>query len=315
MPQHPQARKQPRDGKVFLEQPDLGGALGVALKVDEVLHHARTKHQELHVVSAGRLGRVLLLDGIIQTTEYDEPGYHEMLAHVPMLVHPAPSKVLIIGGGDGGTLREVLKHPTVREVLVCEIDGEVVEAAKRFLPGLASGFDDPRVQLIIGDGVAYVADSPGGFDTILIDSSDPEGPAEGLFGESFYQSVRAALGPGGVAAALAESYHLYQDLIRGTFAVLERVFAQACYYTAQVPTYNSGIIGFALMTTGAYPLSPPDPMRIGELEPLRYYTEAAHRAAFALPRPALELLPPRIAEMQENIFASARGGLGSLAGL
>ncbi|MCB2227013.1 MAG: polyamine aminopropyltransferase [Desulfarculaceae bacterium] len=315
MPLNPEAMKQPRDGQVFLEQPDLGGALGVALKVDEVLLHTRTQYQELHVVSAGRLGRVLLLDGIIQTTEFDEPGYHEMLAHVPLLTHPAPSKVLIIGGGDGGTLREVLKHPTVRSVEMCEIDGEVVEASKRFLPGLAAGFEDPRVSLTIGDGVAYVAQSGGGYDAILIDSSDPDGPAEGLFNESFYQSVQGALAPGGVAAALAESYYLYQDLIRDTFAVLERTFSQAAYYVAQVPTYNSGIIGFALMTTGAYPLSPPDAMRVGELEPLRYYTEAAHRAAFALPRPALELLPPRIAEMQENIFASARGGLGSLAGL
>ena len=309
------AKAKPRAGEVFLEQPDLEGALGVALKIDEVLHHVQTPYQELHVVRAGALGRVLLLDGIIQTTEHDEAGYHEMLAHVPLLIHPLPSKVLIIGGGDGGTLREVLKHPTVRSVEVCEIDGEVVEAAKRFLPGLAAGFDDPRVKLTIGDGVAYLAQSPGGYDAVLIDSSDPDGPAEGLFGEAFYQSLRKALAPGGVAAALAESYHLYQDLIRDTFAVLEKIFSHACYYTAQVPTYNSGIIGFALMTTGAYPLSPPDPMRVGELEPLRYYTEAAHRAAFALPRPALELLPPRTARLQENIFASARGGLGSLEGL
>ncbi len=311
----PNQTRQPLAGKVFLEPPDLDDALGVALKIDRVLHHVQTPFQELHVVEAGPLGRVLLLDGIIQTTERDEAGYHEMLVHVPLLTHPAPSRVLIIGGGDGGTLREVLKHPTVREVEMCEIDGEVIQAARRFLPGLASGFDDPRLKLTIGDGVAYLAQSPGGYDAILIDSSDPEGPAEGLFGEAFYQSVKAALAPGGVAAALAESYHLYQELIRDTFAVLERTFAYACYYTAQVPTYNSGIIGFALMTTGAYPLSPPDPMRVGELEPLRYYTEAAHRAAFALPRPALELLPPRTARLQENIFASARGGLGSLAGL
>ncbi len=315
MPSPPETKPQPRAGEVYLEPPDLEGALGVALKIDRVLHHARTPYQELHVVQAGALGRVLLLDGIIQTTEHDEPGYHEMLVHVPLLVHPAPSKVLIIGGGDGGTLREVLKHPTVQSVEMCEIDGEVIEASKRFLPGLASGFGDPRLKLTIGDGVAYVAESAGGFDAILIDSSDPEGPAEGLFGREFYQSVKAALAPGGVAAALAESYALYQDLIRDTFAVLDDIFSSACYYIAQVPTYNSGIIGFSLMTTGAYPLSPPDPMRVGELEPLRYYTEAAHRAAFALPRPALDLLPPRIAELQENIFASAKGGLGSLAGL
>ncbi|MCB2193695.1 MAG: polyamine aminopropyltransferase [Deltaproteobacteria bacterium] len=306
---------QPQDNAVYLEPADLEGSLGLALKVDRVLHHERTKYQDLHVMECGPLGRVLLLDGIIQTTEMDEPGYHEMLVHVPLLTHPAPSRVLIIGGGDGGTLREVLKHPTVRQVDMCEIDGGVVEASKRFFPGLASGFSDPRLNLTIGDGVAFVREATEPYDAILIDSSDPDGPAEGLFGKAFYQSVDNALAPGGVAAALAESYYLYQNLIRDTFAVLEGIFPHACYYTAQVPTYNSGLIGFALMTTTAYPLSPPDPMRVGELMPLRYYTEATHRAAFALPRPALDLLPPRIAELQENIFASGRGGLAGLADL
>ncbi|MBU2517639.1 MAG: polyamine aminopropyltransferase [Proteobacteria bacterium] len=306
---------QPQDGDVYLEPADLQGSLGLALKVDRVLHHERTAFQELHVLECGPLGRVLLLDGIIQATEFDEPAYHEMLAHVPLLTHPAPSRVLIIGGGDGGTLREVLKHPTVRQVELCEIDGQVVEASKRFFPGLAVGLADPRLKLTIGDGVAFLAETQERYDAILIDSSDPDGPAEGLFGEDFYQSVKHALAPGGVAAALAESYYLYQDLIRDTFAVLDEVFPHACYYTAQVPTYNSGLMGFALMTTSAYPLSPPDAMRVGELTPLRYYTEAAHRAAFALPRPALELLPPRIAQLQENIFASGRGGLAGLADL
>lgn len=304
---------QPVDDALYLEPADLGGSLGLALKVDRVLHHEQTKYQDLHVIECGPLGRVLLLDGIIQTTEYDEPGYHEMLAHVPLLTHPAPSRVLIIGGGDGGTLREVLRHPTVRQVDLCEIDGGVVEAAKRFFPGLTVGFDDPRLKLTIGDGVAFVNETRERYDAILIDSSDPDGPARGLFGEAFYQSVKKALAPGGVAAALAESYFLYPELIRDTFALLEGIFPHACYYTAQVPTYNSGLMGFALMTTLAYPLSPPDAMRAGELMPLKYYTEAVHRAAFALPRPALSLLPPRIAALQENIFASGRGGLAGLA--
>lgn len=304
---------QPVDDALYLEPADLGGSLGLALKVDRVLHHEQTKHQDLHVIECGPLGRVLLLDGIIQTTEFDEPGYHEMLAHVPLLTHPAPSRVLIIGGGDGGTLREVLRHPTVQRVDLCEIDGGVVEAAKRFFPGLAVGFSDPRLKLTIGDGVAFLNETRERYDAILIDSSDPDGPAQGLFGEAFYQSVKKALAPGGVAAALAESYFLYPELIRDAFALLEGIFPHACYYTAQVPTYNSGLMGFALMTTLAYPLSPPDAMRVGELMPLKYYTEAVHRAAFALPRPALDLLPPRIAALQENIFASGRGGLAGLA--
>ncbi len=307
--------RQPQEGSVYLEPADLGGSLGLALKVDQVLHHEQTPFQELHVIECGPLGRVMLLDGIIQVSQFDEAGYHEMLVHVPLLTHPAPSRVLIIGGGDGGTLREVLKHPTVRQVELCEIDGRVVEAARRFFPDLAVGFGDPRLSLTIGDGVAFLKEAHEPYDAILIDSSDPDGPARGLFGEAFYQSVKKALAPGGVAAALAESYFLFPELIRDTFAVLEGIFPHVCYYTAQVPTYTSGLMGFALLTTHAYPLSPPDPMRVGELTPLRYYTEAAHRAAFALPRPALDLLPPRVAQLQENIFASGRGGLGSLAGL
>lgn len=307
--------RQPQAGAVYLEPPDLAGSLGLALKVDQVLHHEQTQHQELHVIECGPLGRVMLLDGIIQVSELDEAGYHEMLVHVPLLTHPAPSRVLIIGGGDGGALREVLKHPTVQRVDLCEIDGQVVEAAQRFFPGLAVGFADPRLKLTIGDGVVFLQETRERYDAILIDSSDPDGPARGLFGPDFYQSAKKALAPGGVAAALAESYYLFPELIRETFAVLDGIFPHACYYTAQVPTYNSGVMGFALLTTLAYPLSPPDPMRVGELMPLRYYTEAAHRAAFALPRPALELLPRRIAQLQENIFASGRGGLAGLAGL
>ncbi len=302
----------PQDHSIFLEPPDLDGALGVALGVKRVLFHKRSQFQDIHVVEAGRLGRVLLLDGIIQTCESDEAGYHEMLAHVPLLTHVFPAKVLIIGGGDGGTLREVLKHPSVLQVDLCEIDQEVIETAKRFLPGLATGFDDPRVSVHIGDGQEFLAECGVSYDVVLIDSSDPEGPALSLFSEDFYRSVKEALLPGGLAAALAESYHLYQDLISETFAVLDDLFDFTAYYMAQVPSYNSGIIGFALCTTGAFPLSPPDPGRVAELGQLRYYTTAVHRAAFALPRPALALLPPKVAALQENPFASKRAEMPSL---
>jgi spermidine synthase len=307
-----QAKPGPRDHGVYLDPPDLGGALGVALGVDKVLYHKRTQFQEIHLVEAGRLGRVLLLDGIIQTCEFDEAGYHEMLVHVPMLTHLFPAKVLIIGGGDGGALREVLKHPGLQKVDLCEIDGEVIEVCKRYLPGLASGFDDPRVTVHIGGGVEFLAEADSVYDVILVDSSDPEGPALSLFGEEFYGLVKRALLPGGLAAALAESYHIYQDLIRDTFAVLDKLFDFTAYYLTQVPSYNSGIIGFALCTTGAFPLSPPEAGRVAELGPLRYYTGAVHRAAFALPRPALELLPPNVAALQENPFTSTRVQLPGL---
>jgi len=308
----PSQLPRPCDGQVFLEPPELNGALGLALGVEKVLHQVKTPFQELAVVQAGPLGRVLILDGVIQTAEFDEAGYHEMLVHVPLLTHLAPQRVLIIGGGDGGALREVLKHPGLERVDLCEIDAEVIAACRRFLPGLAAGFDDPRVRVHIGDGVEFLAGAQEAYDAVLVDSSDPQGPARGLFNPEFYASLKKALRPGGVAAVLAESYFLFPELIRGTFAVLERLFDFACYYTASVPTYNSGVMGFALASLGPFPLSPPEPGRVAELGGLRYYTPAAHRAAFALPRPALNLLPPEVASMQENLFASGRTGMPSL---
>jgi len=281
-----------RANSIFLEEPELQGSYGLAVRIDRVLLNQKTRFQHLAVAEAGPLGRVLLLDGDIQVTEFDESGYHEMLAHVPLLTHPDPRRVLVVGGGDGGTLREVLKHPEVEQVDLCEIDEAVIRASRQYLPGLAASFDDPRAALHIGDGIQYVRDHPRSWDVILVDSSDPEGPAEGIFKESFYRSLKEALLPSGIAVTQCESAFLFEQLIREIFAFLPHIFPVIGYYHTLVPTYASGIIGFGFCSLGPNPMkSMPEPTRVEGLKELHYYSPALHRAAFALPRRFLDLLP------------------------
>jgi spermidine synthase len=294
MPSYPELR----EGAVFLEPPELEGRLGLALKVDKVLWETRTRYQHLAVVEAGPLGRVLLLDGAIQLATAHEAAYHEMLAHLPLLTHPDPRRVLVIGGGDGGTLREVLRHPGVERCDLCEIDGEVIEASRRFLPELAGGFDDRRARVLVEDGVAFMRGQEAAYDVILVDSSDPEGPARGLFGREFYSDLRRALKPGGLAASQAESFAFYAPLLAEMFGFLAEMFPLSLYYQAQVPSYLGGSIGFALNSLGPDPLEGPDLARLAGLGPLRHYTASLHHAAFALPAAHLALLPKGAAGRQ-----------------
>lgn len=290
---------EPREGGLFLEPPELEGYLGLALKVDRVLFHKKTPFQELHVVEAGPLGRVLLLDGAIQLTTWDEPAYHEMLAHVPLLTHPDPKRVLIIGGGDGGTLREVVKHPGLERCDLCEIDGEVIEAARRFMPGVAAAMDHAKARVLVEDGLAFIKKAEASYDVILVDSSDPQGPARGLFGPDFYRDVKKALKPGGLAVSQAESCNFFGTLLKEMFGFLGGLFPLTLYYLALVPTYLGGTIGFALNSLGPDPLAAqPAGQRLAGLGPLRYYTPALHRAAFALPAGYREYLSEAMARRQ-----------------
>jgi len=292
--------RMPAAGEVFLDMPDLGDHLGLAVAVDEVLEARRTEYQDLAVVRAGRLGKVLILDGCIQVSEFDQAGYHEMLVHVPLLSHPEPRRVLVIGGGDGATVGQVLRHGSVQRVDLCEIDGQVIEAARRHLPELAAGLGDPRVRVHLADGAAFVGSVDRPYDVILVDSSDPEGPAGVLYTAEFYAGIKKALAPGGLVCSQMESFFIYPELIERVFGFLPGLFATALYYLTVVPTYNTGVIGFAICGDAADPLAAPDADRVAALGPLGHYTPALHRAAFALPRPALELLPPAVAAAQER---------------
>jgi len=265
--------------------------LHIGIRVSRVLHQERSRFQDIAIVDTPALGRMLVLDGVVQTTVKDEFAYHEMIAHVPLMAHPNPRRVLIIGGGDGGTVREVIKHPTVERVDLVEIDERVIAVCREYLPELSAGFDDPRVNIIIADGLEYVKQVRGQYDVVIIDSSDPIGPAVGLFQEAFYRDVHGALADGGIMVAQTESPFLQPQLVKDVSTAVGRAFPPRAYsYLAVVPIYSLAEWSFTLGTKGPDPRSP----RVKPGEPLpfatRYYTPELHQAAFVLPRYVQELL-------------------------
>jgi len=257
------------------------------LQVSKILHRGKTEFQDIMVFENPRLGRVLTLDGVVQTTEGDEFAYHEMLAHVPILAHGAAKRVAIIGGGDGGTLEEVLKHPVERAVMV-EIDGAVVDICRKFLPSISNGaFEDARAELIIADGVKFMAETDEVFDVIIIDSTDPMGPSVPLFGEAFYADCQRRLSPDGVIVTQSGVTFMQADEARGTHARMKPIFADASLYLTQVPSYGAGFMtlgwGCNSTTPRATPLETLEQRYAAAGLETRYYTPAVHQASFALP--------------------------------
>ena len=256
--------------------------------VGKILHRSNTGMQDLVVFENPYFGRVLALDGIVQTTERDEACYHEMIAHVPMFAHGTAREVLIIGGGDGGALRDVLRHPSVERATMVEIDGGVVEACRKYLPGLSDGaFDDPRTDLVIGDGLAYIRDTDRRFDVIVVDSTDPIGFATPLFSDDFYADCREHLTDDGIVVCQSGVSFVQAEESEATFARMGRVFPDAALYLTQVPTYA---LGFMTLGWGAKSAR----ARNTDAEtirarfkaagiPTRYYTPAIHTASFSLP--------------------------------
>jgi spermidine synthase len=258
------------------------------LKVDRVLFDSETEHQRLKLFENATFGRVLTLDSITQTTEADEFIYHEMMAHPAILAHGNAKRVLIIGGGDGGMAEEVLKHKSVEHVTMVEIDAGVVEFSKQYLPNICKdAFDDPRLHLVITDGAKFVAETEGRFDVAIIDSTDPVGPGEVLFTETFYGNVRRCLNEGGVVVTQNGVPFLQSDELSQTVGIFRKLFRDASCYLATIPTYAGGPMAFGWGTD--------DPaLRQVSEETLatrfaaagfetRYYTPAVHKGAFALP--------------------------------
>lgn len=256
--------------------------LGLSVRVQKSLHVEQTPFQKLAVLETYQYGRMLVLDGAIQTTEQDEFVYHEMIAHVPLTTHPQPRDVLVIGGGDGGAVREILKHSEVRRVRLVEIDDRVVAAARRFLPGLSQALDDPRAEVVIADGAEYLRALPAACDVIIVDSTDPVGPAVKLFEADFFRTVHDALAPDGLFVAQSKSPYLDRELIRDLLGIVRSLFPVALLYTAAIPTYPSGFWSFVLGSKVHHPLAFDE----GRAEKLgtRYYSPEIHRAAFVLPR-------------------------------
>lgn len=268
----------------FQDSIEFGHGCSLHIKIKDVLYHERSDFQEIVIMETEKIGKMLVIDGITMLTEYDEFAYHEMIAHVPLLSHPRPSRVLVIGGGDGGTVREVLKHPEVEAVHVCELDEKVVNACRKHLPSLAACFDDPRVKLFYEDGARFVTDHPGAYEIIIVDSTDPLGPGQILFQRKFYEDMKGALSGQGIAVTQCESIYLHEHVIRGVFSFAKELYPKLGYYHTLVPTYPSGVIGFFFCSLDRDPVQDIDEARAGLLEGLKYYSPEAHRASFILPR-------------------------------
>lgn len=272
----------------------LHDGLGQRIRMDEMLFESDTDHQQLSIFRNDTLGRVMTLDGVVQTTEADEFIYHEMLAHTPLLSHGSAESVLIIGGGDGGMLREVLKHPRVQPTQV-EIDQAVIDLSKTYLPNHSSGaFDDPRATIVIADGMDFVRHTDQSFDVIISDSTDPLGPGEVLFTEDFYALASGCLNPGGVLVTQNGVPFVQMDEVIDTHRRMSPHFADMTFYGAAVPTYFGGTMTFAWGADDRM-------LRRVSMEVLawrakhiglrtRYYNPAVHHAAFALPQYLVEAL-------------------------
>nr|Q96557.1 RecName: Full=Spermidine synthase 2; Short=SPDSY 2; AltName: Full=Putrescine aminopropyltransferase 2 [Datura stramonium]CAA69421.1 spermidine synthase 2 [Datura stramonium] len=263
-----------------------------SLKVEKILFQGKSDYQDVMVFQSTTYGKVLVLDGVIQLTERDECAYQEMITHLPLCSIPNPKKVLVIGGGDGGVLREVSRHSSVEQIDICEIDKMVVEVAKQFFPDVAVGYEDPRVNLHIGDGVAFLKNVPAGtYDAVIVDSSDPIGPAQELFEKPFFETIARALRPGGVVSTQAESIWLHMHIIEEIVANCREIFKGSVNYAwTTVPTYPSGMIGFMLCSTEGpavdfkNPINPIDDESHGQtIGPLKFYNSEIHQASFCLP--------------------------------
>ncbi len=258
------------------------------LKADRVLYDSQTEHQRIVLFENTLLGRVLMLDGVVQTTEGDEFIYHEMLTHLPILAHGAVRRVLIIGGGDGGMLEEALKHREIESVTLVEIDPQVIEFSKQYLGKICGeAFDDPRTRIVIADGVDYVATSKDRFDLIITDSTDPIGPGEALFTERYYTACKDRLAPGGVLVTQNGVPFLQGEELQGTLRILRRSFTDASCYLATVPTYAGGPMAFGWASDDtALRRTPLDVLQkryASARIATRYYNPQVHQGAFALP--------------------------------
>lgn len=273
----------------------LHANFGQYFSVENVLYREKTEHQDLVIFENPVLGRVMALDGVVQTTERDEFIYHEMMTHVPLLAHGQAKKVLIIGGGDGAMLREVSRHKNIEQITMVEIDAGVVEFCRQYLPNHSSGaYDDPRFKLVIDDGVNFVNQTTEKFDVIISDCTDPIGPGESLFTSAFYEGCARSLNEGGIFVAQNGVCFLQQDEAVDSHNKLSHYFKDVSFYQAAIPTYYGGIMTFAWATQNPQ-LRQLDittlQQRFAEAGlTCRYYNPAIHVGSFALPQYLLNAL-------------------------
>lgn len=255
---------------------------GIFFDIEEVLYSKKSKYQLVEVVSSKTWGKVLLLDRNIMTTDRDEFIYHEMITQVPYYTIKNAESALVIGGGDGGTVRELLRHKEMKKVTLVEIDGDVVEVCKEFFPQIACSFDDERLELKVEDGIKFVENCKDKYDIVIIDSSDPFGPAEGLFREEFYKNCKRCLKPGGVLTCQAGNAFMTDEAVMA-YANLGKVFNNVEYYLANILTYG-GLWGFAYASDEKKSWDDFDHELFDNKGFVyKYYSKDIHKAAFALP--------------------------------
>ncbi len=245
-------------------------------EVEKVLYKGKSQCQEILVIENPYFGKILILDGIVQLTERDEFFYHEMLTHVVMHAHPDPKRIVVIGGGDGGVVREVLKHGTVEKVYLVELDEEVINISKRFFPTLSSKVDDPKVEINIMDGADFIKKVSPSIDVIIVDSTDIIGFARSLFTEDFFYSVMKALKQDGMFVTHSESLHFHLDIVIEVQKILKKAFPLVDLYSVPIATYPGNWWAFSI---GSKKLNPRDIRRPFEIK-TRYYDDEIHRQAF-----------------------------------
>jgi spermidine synthase len=273
---------------------DAGDAVYGFVSEERVLSR-RSPYQTIELLRTPRFGLTLRIDGHFMTSEGEEFYYHEALVHPAAVAHGAPRQVLIIGGGDGGAAEEVLKHGSVERVVLAELDAEVIEVARTHLQRVHRGvFDDPRLQVRIGDGLAYVAETQDRFDLILLDLTDPETPAGSLYTEAFFRSLSRLLNPGGAVVLHTGTPVFEPEQVRSLLQQLQRVFAEVHPFGLYIPLYGA-YWGFAIASASLKPLALTEAQlaeRVAALPDLQYYNAEVHRALFALPNYYRRLAAP-----------------------
>ncbi len=247
----------------------------------DLIEEIKSKYQHIEIFQTKRFGKLLRLDGVIQLTEFDEANYHEMLAHVPLRTHKTPDNILVIGGGDGGIVREVVKYKKVKSIDLVEIDNEVIKISKKYLPNISCGLEDKRVTIMNQDGAEYIKKCTNLYDIIIIDSTDPFSVGESLFKEDFYSNLKKALKLKGIVVSQSESMFYDEDLIKKMYEFKRKYFNAVRYYYTLVPTYPSGTIGFHFCSDGHY--LPIDADFFEKIEGLKYYNEFIHNSSFLTP--------------------------------
>ena len=265
----------------------------ISIRVDRQLYSGKSEFQRIDVFDSPEFGRFLTLDGYMMLTEKDEFIYHEMITHVPMAVHPLVKKVLVIGAGDGGVIRELTRYPEIEHIDMVEIDPLVVEVCRKYLPKTACRLDDPRLSIHYEDGLKYVRFKENEYDLIIVDSTDPFGPGEGLFTREFYGNCYKALKEDGIMVNQHESPFYAEDAeaCKRAHKRIVESFPISRVYQAHIPTYPSGHWLFGFASKKYHPLKDLDETR-WNLRGLdcRYYTTTRHKGAFYLPAYVEEML-------------------------